>query len=262
MTDSNNSEELQKIIAELADPDHGRRETAMMRLKRFVNVAAEDGMVVDGMPTDEQLNSWHSAEQRVLNKPQIAEALIRAIDDDQAKIRALAAIELRDIEAREAERALVNHLRHDPHHQVRMMCVSSLRSRKPCPPVEVFIEALDDPHAEVVYVACKALGDLEDPRAVIPLRRMTNHESWNVRFNACEALVRLRAVDAEVVAELEALAQLPEAAEHDEIMQKVVRMDKLVGGTFKQPPTTRAVLNHARRLLNLDSPSGPPSQDT
>lgn len=74
--------------------------------------------------------------------------------------------------------------------------------------------------------------------------------SWEVRFAACEALVRLGAVDAEMVALLEELNRQPEAKEHNQIVRSVNDLEAQCGGTGGETAqTTQEVLEQARRAL-------------
>ncbi len=250
MDDDRNSDEQRRVLDDLEHGDSATRDKAMMSLKRLAGFAANK-VDDESLPFPERLRRWGEAEHAFIDRPDIGRALLAAMEDASPRVRGRAAIELQCVRSPDAERALIEHLRNDPHGQVRMMCVSSLRSRRPMPPLQVFIDALRDPRDEVVYIACMALGESGQVGAEDPLREILDHPSWNVRFYACRSLLQLGAVDARVVAELEALTAAPEAAKHDDLVRRHKDLNaRLESGTA--PPTCGEVLAKAQRALGND----------
>ena len=215
MADDPKHDDLNDILSALRDEETAVREQAIQRLQRYANTAG--GFQDDTLTEVEALEEWGKARKQSLQQRSIVEALLIAIDDSSSRVRAWAALMLRHPTTPEAQAALLRHLREDPNEQVRMMCVASLDSTPYSPEkVDGFIDALQDPHYQVVFPACQFLGKLGDPKAIEPLRAVLSNPSWNVRFEACEALVRLRAVDLPLVSLLERLNRQPEADRHNE----------------------------------------------
>jgi HEAT repeat protein len=99
-------------------------------------------------------------------------------------------------------------------------------------------------------MACSQLGHEGAREAVPAIRRMLSHDSWRVRWHACEALYRLAAVDLQVVTTLEALHQQPEG--HDYSSWVLYCRDGEPGPVqeaLQQNMTTDELLQRARECL-------------
>jgi HEAT repeat protein len=239
-------ENLEAILCALRDEQAMVREQAIEHLEIYANSVGNEAH--NGTLTEaEALKAWDRARIQRLQDSRIVAALLVAIDDPSARLRAKTALLLGHAEIPEAQEALLQHLQSDPEKQVRMMCVWGLRYLPDsAQKTQGFISALHDPHYQVVFPACKSLGEIGEPQAIEPLRAVLSHSYWGVRFRACEALVRLKAVDLYVVNLLEELIGQPETQQHNEIVQKVNELN----APEAQAQTVQAVLDQARRLLN------------
>jgi HEAT repeat protein len=152
------------------------------------------------------------------DKSSVLAVLTEAIQHPDFKVRAQAVLLFGHLG--EGYDLLVAHLEQDPSAHVRTLCVGMLSCSDYPPAVQAFIAALQDEDHKVVFAACMLLGRAGAGEAVAPLRQVLEHSSWNVRFNACEALYRLEAVDQQVVTILEALDREPQARSHDKWVLK------------------------------------------
>src|SRR5260221_3530841 len=151
MTNEPHKDNLEDILNALQDEQTTVREQAIQRLQSYVNSAGSEGE--NNTLTKAQAHEvWGRARIQQLQDSRIVEALLVAIEDPSARVRASTAFLLGDVTSSEAQEALIRHLRNDPMHQVRMMCVGSLGYR-PYSPLKVqgFISVLQDPHYQVVF---------------------------------------------------------------------------------------------------------------
>jgi HEAT repeat protein len=231
---------LEDILSDLRHEQLERREFAMKRLEiysfRFGHEKEPDS-----------LEAAFRVRTRLLQDSRIVEALLIAIGDQSTRIRAGAAILLGHSELPEVQKPLIRLLRNDPVSKVRMACNLGLQSTPNSPEKTVgYISALYDPHDTLVSSSCYVLWQIGDKQAIEPLRTVLTHSCWDVRFGACEALVRLNAIDLQVVNILEELNQQPEAEHHNQWM---LTIDSQTTQYDPQSRTTQAVLERARRAL-------------
>jgi HEAT repeat protein len=239
-------ENLENILSALRDEQRTVREQAIDRLGIYVNSAGSEAEN-DHLTEAEALKAWDEARTQQLQDSRIAEALLVSIDDPSDRVRCVSALLLGDVLTPEAQESLIRHLLHDPARNVRTVSVMALghlpyTTRK----MEAFIAALQDSEDTVVSGACGDLGRIGNPQAIEPLQNVLSHPSWEVRFKAGEALVRLKAVNLRVVHLLDELNRQPEAHEYNEIMGKANKLNP----PEAQALTTQAVLDQARHLLN------------
>jgi HEAT repeat protein len=254
MTNEPQKDDLDTILRALHDEQVTIREQASERLHAYVISASSKGLNaphIEG-PT---LEDWDRAYIQQLQDIRIVEALQTAMEDSSARVRRHAASLLGSVTTTEAQEALLRHLHDDPADPVRVACVFALGTHPYTPrKVQGLIAALHDPSDQVVSLACLSLGKAEHPQALEPLHSILSHTSFKIRFYACEALVRLKSVDLEVVNLLEELNQQPEVQRLNEMQQKknemISRGDPL-GITEPQAraQTCQAILEQARRLL-------------
>ena len=239
--------ELGRVRAELRTGTASEREKAIQDLHRLVNAAAENAGSAD-MTLRERMDAWWLARHEVVTLPEIAEALIEAMEDSSVRVRGTTTLMLSDVRTEDADAALIHHLLTDPVAHVRVICCGTLRRSSEPHIVEAYIAALGDSEARVVFSACAALGLSGDIRSVEPLRKVLNHPHWNVRYYAAEALVELGSVDESLVALLEELVTQPEADKHDEIITSANEINN-EGGSSRRSLTTREVSQKARQRL-------------
>jgi len=250
-------EGLTRFLEMLKDELPRKRREGMRCLKVYIHRAANE-KVDPTRPSYEQFEALSKAESAIVDRKEVFEALVAGAEDESIKVRAASVLMLGRSHQLLAQQVIIERLQEDPNEQVRMLSASALR-RAPYTPqkVDAFIAALKDAHHQVLYPACVALGRSGDKRAVVPLRHTMDHETWNVRFHACEALVRLDAVDNRVVTVLEELHAAPEAHHHNEGVKSAKELDEELiknglGEPSFEPPwysSTGAVLALARQKL-------------
>ncbi len=148
-------------------------------------------------------------------------ALVRALGDKRAEIRATAAMslgELKDTDAREAlenrlddgdpavrqtaaialgrlgDPAVLPRLREALDYgpaDLRFQAATSLVEVDPAAAYEPLVQALSDPDPEVLSAIALGLGQIGDPRAAGPLADLLDHSSRKTRFDAAYALAQL-----------------------------------------------------------------------
>lgn len=248
MDDIPNHDNLEEILVGLQAEETTVRERAIDRLHSYTcRVAAPRN---DALTQAEAIEEWGRKHRQCFQERSIVEALLAAIDDPSVRVRRYAALMLGHPTAPEAQASLLRHLREDPVENVRTICAMSLDSSPNTPQkVQGFMDALRDANHRVVSPACKSLGKLGDPRAVEPLRAVLSHPCWNVRFKACEALVRLQAADLRLVSLLEELNQQAEADIYNESVHKRNELSAEFMPTAARAQTTEEVLDQARRAL-------------
>ncbi len=116
---------------------------------------------------------------------------------------------------------------------MRWSCLLSLREMAGSAAHRAFVKALDDPAADVVQMACAALGEQKDPRATRHIVRLLDSAEWYTRFSACVSLIMLRWKNPKLVSAVRNLMDSPEGQEHDrrvaELSSEIIK-DKLSGG--------------------------------
>lgn len=256
MTDALNMEELNKVLAHFQHEDASVRAEAIGQISRLIYDTLGDpsgDRSGETEPTDEQQRQWDEAKHRHMCRPDIAAALVNALGDQDVGVRARAALSLAWVKSEAAEQALISHLQHDPSVTVRWVCASSLDNRWYRASLEVFTAALNDPDDYVIAYACIALGHMGDTRAVEPLRGLLSHASWRARYGASEALIKLNAVDEQVVAALEVLVEEPEGIKHDAWVKRSNEVDGEMEMNTPPSLTPREVLEKVRQMLNRSS---------
>lgn len=239
---------LEEILIALRDEETAIREKAIVRLECYVNTAGSPPS--DSLTKAEALEEWGRNRKTRLQEMSIVEGLLSAIDDPSDRVRSHASLMLGHPTAPEAQAALLRHLREDPVDQVRAVCAIALSNSPDTPrKVQGFIDALQDSRDLVVSSACLYLGKIGDSQAIEPLRAVLSHSSWDVRFKACEALVRLQAVDPHIVSLLEELNQQAAADKHNETVRKVNKLSAEFVPTAERARSTQEVLDEARRAL-------------
>jgi HEAT repeat protein len=107
--------------------------------------------------------------------------LIPLLQDPDSAVRGNAARALGKLEALEAVEWIIK-LVQDPAQEVRVLAIQALAKLKDPLAVEALITALDDPYT--FYYACRALGSLQDARAVEPLVAIIAKDDPNQSFLA------------------------------------------------------------------------------
>jgi len=256
LTDALNIDELNKVLADFQHEDVVVRAEAISQLSRLIYSTLGDPSgdpSGETEPTEEQQRQWDQAKHRLMCRPDIAGALVSALDDPDAGVRARAALSLAWVKSEAAEQALIGRLQKDPSGTVRWVCASSLDNRWYRASLEVFTAALNDPDDYVIAYACIALGHMGDSRAVEPLRLLLSHASWKARYGACETLIKLNTVDEQVVSVLEVLVEEPEGIEHDARIKRSNEVDAEMEMNIPPSLTSREVLEKARLMLGSRS---------
>lgn len=178
-------------------------------------------------------------------------ALLRALHDPEAKVRAMAALCLGGLCSTRAAQALAGHLREDVSANVRTTCSVALGWIDAPLATDALIGALADPEVKAVSMATIGLARKGDARAVAPLKQLLARDSWKLRLDACETLLRLGVADDQIVAALEDLGGQPEAADHDRMMDEFAQLNREKGlraGPSPGPRKMGELLAEARRL--------------
>lgn len=232
-----NEETLKAAIADLALESPVYREYAVYRLGRQIayfpagseNSDRAMAAVIECLNTDAD-EGVRAACARALagldHGARGSDWVIRGSQEDSSgEVRAACAGALHGIDDQRAHRALSESALHDASHRVRFAALLGLSCARSLDWVSVYVSAVRDPSAEVVKVACKFLDDCQDEASRLALVGALGHETWEVRRIAACSLIRRRQVDVGVVECLERLAQEPEAARHDEMIELFDRIE-------------------------------------
>ena len=213
---------LASIYARFESEDPSERLDAVRELTRFVNVAASEAEPNSNsrQASAEDLAAWDSAVGRLLNRPDISGALLASLEDSSAEVRSWAAIQAGRLEDPRAKEALIRHLLSDPSPHVRLMCAMLPPTQGGSEVVAALVQTLKDPFPRVVAAACTMLRRMGDRSTVPAFRELLAHETWQVRFEACQALVELGSTDTVVVTTIEGLQNSSEASEHDKLARR------------------------------------------
>lgn len=179
--------------------------------------------------------------------------------DPSPRVRAGAALALRDLYSPEIQLFLVKTMLHDPDPMVRVMAAFSLsryvRNDSSQELYSAFAQALNDKDWRVIAVAVKALreGGLHDgwevARILYPLLR---HSNWWLRLNVAEALIDLGVVDDEVVSTLTQLLRQHEReiCDSERSTQEIARICEEEEGIPMEPfQPIKERLEQAKQLL-------------
>lgn len=132
-----------------------------------------------------------------LEDPRSVEALSRALrTDESAEVRRMAAWALGEIEDPAAVPALDHAIRNDADVEVRRMAAWALGEIESPAAVDALGAAIGDGDLEVRMAAAWALGEIEDPRAVPWLKRAMGDSNPGVRRKAAWALGEIESLEA------------------------------------------------------------------
>lgn len=174
-----------------------------------------------------------------------AEPLMSLINDEHPEVRATAAFSLGRLGDPRALPAICDHVIHDPAPKARAMSVWAAGEFDSATVTIALQTALGDPDVDIRLAACWHFVHRRDGRALPQIRELLRHpgshhrssaasmlihlgladdqvfnvlerdESWHVRQDVAEELVRHKVVDPRVVAAIERLMTEPEAAEYE-----------------------------------------------
>jgi hypothetical protein len=117
---------------------------------------------------------------------------------------------------------------------------------------QAYIQALSDSSDRVAQIACLQLSWRGRTEAEKALYRVLEHPSWRVRLEACKAFIVLKAVNRQVVAALEQMAQEPEAAEYNAQIEMFdsIMVDANLDNELEMWGRIDTILEQARRIVN------------
>jgi hypothetical protein len=184
----------------------------------------------------------------------VVSALVRALDDPDDKFRSTVVFLLGILGARYD--LLLAHLKNDASAAVRYKCLRHIWPDNPRAP-EAYRAALEDSDDGVLLEACVKIGlmrrnipDAWRDEIVPALRRLLEHSSGSVRYEACESLHKIRAVGQRVVTILEELHRQPEAVDFN----NRIRWNRGWNPARREYPpwhfTTEELLQAARNALS------------
>jgi len=184
----------------------------------------------------------------------VVTALVKALDDPDDEFRSSVVFYLGQLGARYD--LLLAHLNSDPSAAVRYWCLRRIWPDNPLAP-EAYRAALEDGDERVLVEACIKLGlmrrnipDALRDEVVPSLQRLLEYWPWRVRFQACDTLYKIGAVEEPVVAVLEELQRQPEAIEYNDRRRFYRRQSR---HKREYPPwlfTTEELLQAAREALS------------
>lgn len=177
-------------------------------------------------------------------------ALVSAMAEPNVLVRSGAAMVLGQL--RKGHDVLIDHLTSDPSSHVRRTCALALGLDAYPPAVAAFIAALHDDDEGIVKVTCSYLGTSGDERAIQPLRGLTEHGSWEVRFKACRALYRLGAIDDALIGVMEAVDRDPKAVPHNDWVLQFRESERELGYDPQQWSITTSELLQAARAAQRE----------
>jgi len=128
---------------------------------------------------------------------------------------------------------------------------------------QAYVHAMHDPEMRVARLACPEVGDRGGSESAACLFDMLTHPHWQVRLEACKALVTQKTAVQRVVTTLEVMSREIEAAEYDAAIEDDAAMLKLMMEGFghgdeydKCWGKLDTIIRRARDLVNL------PASDT
>ena len=93
---------------------------------------------------------------------------------------------------------------------------------------EAYIKTLNDTSEKMILLACKQLGRLSAKKAIISLLNLLNSNSWNIRLEACKALLSIQGEDVQlhidlnrVIKTLEEINDSSNAYEYDLAVEEI-----------------------------------------
>lgn len=182
-------------------------------------------------------------------------ALLRALEDPVAPVRATAALALGGMRAPGALEPLLHLLLHDESGYVRAISGTALGWLDHDPrAAAAFAAALKDEEWKVVTAACAQVEEWGLPEAVPALLPLLDHPRNFVRESACSALVALGVRDPKIVATLEALVADPERSERERFGIAVGRLLETELG--EAPPPAARELEHLLARARLPPRTG------
>lgn len=120
---------------------------------------------------------------------------------------------------------LIKGLRTDTSDKRRLTCAIKLMKAEEPEVKQAYIQALADSFDKVVQVSCMELSYRGGDDAVNALFRVLKQHSWHSRLESCKALITLKAANSQVVSVLEQMAQEPDAAKYDVLIQDFEEME-------------------------------------
>jgi HEAT repeat protein len=161
---------LDALVVALKDKTVTVRSRAIVALRRIADPRAIEPLV--HQITDPRCHIHRPAYEALLSFGAAAlPALLQALQDSNAKLRAVAAHALGELRDPRAVEPLLQVL-DDPVPHVRKNTTIALRLLKDRRAVEPLIIRLDDPDPDICILAAFALGDLGDRRAIVPLESL------------------------------------------------------------------------------------------
>ncbi len=142
-------------------------------------------------------------------------ALFEALQDPSPRIRLSAAGAIGTLGISSSIEHLSASLASDSDPKVRSACAVALREAGDSGLQDALGTAIYDYDEQVVISAIHSLVETHSVSPVHQLAALLGHESWKVRLNCCQALVKLRYVTPLVVDAINQLRQDPLAAEYD-----------------------------------------------
>jgi HEAT repeat protein len=243
---------LQRALKCLRSDDEAVRADGLSRVRRLAN---KESYAITGLGDDADWNAeqqavWFEARNNALSRPDIVEALVAIATGPSVDLRAQAVLVLGPLQVPQARAMVVDRMLNDPSPHVRLISAGGLAWVAEEAVVDAYIQALGDTFPRLARTACTALGMIGDPRAVPALRKALDYPSWGVRFNACEALYELGAVDARTLQVLEGLAADPAADEHDRFAAHMNKPEPGEEEPSRQVYTTVQLLDLARAAMS------------
>lgn len=116
--------------------------------------------------------------------------------------------------------ALADYLVQGEDARVRLSCAIVLMAVHGPVVDRAYLRALRDSSEQIAELACLEIGDRAPTGGTAALVGMLTHASWQVRLQACKALITQKKAAARVVSTLEALRRAPEAAVYDKEMDE------------------------------------------
>lgn len=134
--------------------------------------------------------------ERLERERDVASPMLKALGDNDWRVRREAVEHVSQRAAPEAIAALVNSVVENHHNPALLNSALQVLAASEVDTLSPLTELLQGPDADLRMQAALALGDQDDLRAVGPLVKALRDENTNVRYHAIEALGKLKAEDA------------------------------------------------------------------
>ena len=188
-----------------------------------------------------------------VDNPNIIDSLIHALDDEDIRVRFLAALALQKHPTERTKKKLIDHMINDRDGDVRAMCIGALSKASDDEIIDLLISTLDDPHPHVKMNAIRAFEYRNDGRALAQINKLLDDGNWHVARTAVEVLIKLKSITPHILETINRLRACPEAAVEKEMNEA---MGKLLESVVETPEIIGPVIECRCKVISEEEEIG------